>query len=81
MVNWRSWAEAFFGLAIIDFIGAEIYSFWAVKWINFENIESVILYYLVDLSHFVALVALPLLAAIVCALFDMGEQMRKRDQG
>jgi hypothetical protein len=80
MVNWLSWAKFFFGLAIISFIGSEIYSFMAATWIDFSNYESGILYNLVDLTHFIALVGLPLLAAIFCALMDIGDRLRGRDQ-
>jgi hypothetical protein len=81
MVNWHSLAETFFGAAILFFIGSYIFSFWAVTWMSYDNYESGILNYLVDLTHYFALVGLPLLAAIFCALMDIGDQLRKGGTG
>jgi hypothetical protein len=81
MVNWHSWAETFFGVAVPLFIGSQIWSLWAMRWISYDNYESGILNYLVDLTHYVALVGLPLLAAIFCALMDIGDRLHGKDQG
>ena len=63
------------------FIGSFIYSFWAVRWINMSSYESGVLYYLVDLVHYISLAGLPLLVAIFCALMDIGDRLRERGQG
>jgi hypothetical protein len=38
-------------------------------------------YYLTDIDHIIFLVGIPLLAAIFCALMDIGIRLRERVQG
>jgi hypothetical protein len=78
MVNWHRWAESFFAMAIL--MGSLVYSFWEVRG-RTSSYESAILTYLDDLLRYVVFVGFPLLAAIFCALVDIGKQFRKEGQG
>jgi hypothetical protein len=80
MVNWYRWAESFFAMAILLFMGSLVYSFWEVTG-RPSSYESAILTCLDDQLRYVVFVGLPLLAAIFCTLMDIGKQLRKGGQG
>ena len=73
---WRSMAIFSVFMAILGFFT----SFWFLR--SFlTGSESLTEYFLIDIDHIIFLVGIPLLAAIFCALMDIGDRLRERGQG